>query len=63
MVWLPVSLECVNTDGSIFCDIGVEYLGEEEALGWTGRKVSTQNQLHPKHSTLIRSTSWEEVNL
>ena len=58
MVRLPVSLECVHTDGSIFGHVGVEDLGEEEALGWTGREVSTQNQLHSKHSTLIWSTSW-----
>ena len=63
MVRFPVSLECVDTDGSIFCDVGVEYLGEEEALGWTGWEVSTQNQLHPKYSTLIRSTSWGEIDL
>ena len=58
MVWLPVSLQCVDTDGSILGHVGVEDLGEEEALGWTGREVSTQNQLYSKHSTLIWSTSW-----
>ena len=41
MVWLPVSLECVDTDGSVLCDVGVEDFGEKEALRWAGGEIPT----------------------
>ena len=41
MVWLPVSLKYVDTDGSILGHIGVENLGEEEALA--GKSLLDQN--------------------
>lgn len=36
----------------------MKYLGEEEALGWRGRKVSRQHEFHSKRSILVRSSSF-----
>ena len=53
MIWLPVSLKCVDTDSSILSHVGMEDLSEEEPLRWTSWEVSTQYQLHAKHTTFI----------
>ena len=53
-VRFPISLQCVDTNLASGPDIGMEYLGQEEPLWRTLRKVLSDGQPHPEFAAVIR---------
>ena len=59
---LPVSFQRVDADLSVVCDVGVEDLCEEEALGWFRREVLAQDEFHPEEAPGVGRPSWQHNN-
>ena len=51
--WIPVSFQSVDADfARERCDVGMEYFGEEEALGSTGGEAVVDDQFAPENSSM-----------